>query len=157
MIKNILFLTAEFKQMIEDSGLGLDSLLPQNRSSHFCRDDLYEIDYMTMKAREDGGILAFYGFGFGNSMEAELQSSRLIVPKADIDTHMQAFDFRTTPLDACCVDQDTIILWQQERNEEATNLMFKANLKAILKAMARVLPYEKVLASQQFELAILRD
>jgi hypothetical protein len=156
-MKNIIFLTADLKAVIDASGLSLDSLLPDVKENHFSREDLYLIDYMTTKSRGERGVLEFYGFGFSDSTDALHFTNRLIVPKVKLDEQMASIDAKRVGIKAYCPNKDTIILWQLEHDEDNnSHLMFKANLKEILQAMARVLPVENVLSSTQFELAILR-
>lgn len=143
--------------MLISSGLSLDCLLPENKDNYITREDWYNIDYMTTKARANGGVLDYYGFGFTDAKEAESASANLLIPKNDLDAIVKEGDFMNTPLRAYCPNQDTIILWRPEHNTETmAHHMFKVNLREILKAMARVMSFDKVLDSSQFELAILR-
>lgn len=156
-MQNIIFLTDEYKSVIDASGLSLDTLLPDVKQNHYSNEDLYNIDYMTTKAREERGILEVYGFGFQNSSDALNFTNRLIVPKIKLEEQLARIDAKRVGLKAYCPNKDTIILWQLEHDENNnSHHMFKANLKEILQAMARVLPVGNVLSSLQFELAILR-
>lgn len=157
-MQSIIFLTNEFMQMIKSSGMSLDCLKSDQIGNYLSREDQYDIDYMTTKAREDGNILSYYGFGFETDADKQLAKSKIVMPKDNLDKYVAGLMSIETPIDAYCPDSNTIILWIDDSAiEEKSYRMFHANLRRVLRAMTRVMSYDTVLKTSQFELAILRD
>ncbi len=147
MVKEIIFLSHDYMDMIEAAKINKDDLVSSKIKDVLSRSDIRAIEQMTNKAYNQK-LLQYYGFNdncdCSGLSRGYSNSNSIIDPELD------------KPLYAHCPNQNSIIVWQGERDESCSRNLFRENLKNILKAMTRVMSFDDVVKSDQFELLIMR-
>ncbi len=150
---NVKFLTHEFKKMLDEAGIALDNLVAGKIYTVLSSSTILEI-YVAIRLAEKARLFESYGVLEKTTEEMPVCASDGSEEEAfsykSIDNH------RRVKLNAYCPDKETIILWQDEYYEGQPNDMFGDNLKAVLRAMTRVMSFDDVLESKTFENLILR-
>lgn len=165
-----IFLTHEQKAILDDCGLSTSAVLPENRSKYLTAKDARQININNYVLGKPTGSMARVGFPYSQSSNSETD---YYVPEEEAKEIM---DVANTCWLAECPTTECIVIWpdtsvptevseveEGDGSEPANpitftaNSMLRRNLRAIVKAMSKVMSFKEVAASRQFELSVLND
>lgn len=160
-MKRAIFLTASQKSLLDDLGLSVEAVLPENRDEHFSSSDIRTFETNTYVLGQQGKPLAMVGFPSDEDVP-------VYVPEA-VEPVVQETLY--SEWDAECPTTDCIVIWPKKpavisgEEEECckelhtlavANSMLRRNLRTIVKAMSKVMSFKELATTKQFELSVLK-
>lgn len=160
-MQRLIFLNHHYKSLFDETKWSLDILAEDKIRKYLSYQDVCQITDLSKAMCEAGRPM--YKLGFTNTDNDF--SIKYLEEEDRLALEEELRSFENVYLDAYCPDEKTIVVWEVENPQsghtEATyNLAYTNDMSGysfanILKAMTRVMSYEKMLASKQFELAVL--
>lgn len=138
-----IFLNAAQMEIISNNGLDESCLLDDNIEEHFCNSDIWIIREQSEYYKQPGKLLNMLGFN--------LQVDEELV----ISNHRGEYEeFENLPqIKAVCPSENLLVITPVE-GVSTPNHMLDYNLQQIVSAMGKVLPFQTVAKTKQFELLV---
>ncbi len=136
------FLNTEQRLAVLNEEVDLSTLTEDKMRKLFTATDMYAIERNTNTLLQNNNLLASLCFKPSDCLYA--------------NGGVGFIDVNTVTIDSVCPNEDTIIIWLIDDNNDAskTNNMLKVNTVNILHAMERVLPYATIKTLPQFKQAV---
>lgn len=144
-MKKVIFLNTNQKQLLVDTGIGVQQLSDKEIYNTLSLSDIQSIQTKTTSLLEQGKLLSRYGF------EPEEDRCFPVFSSNDMESN---YSISNTPLDAECIDANTIVVWIAD-SAYSTNNMLQYNLRKIVKAISKVMPFDDLINTSQFKLMVL--